>query len=326
MFTLITKLKEKFMEPTKEELAKMTPLERYRLHRQSMEKWFVEENRTQENRKVHTSPSGKYQLTVDSYATKKGCWNYSRGRVYEGEKLVADVKRNYGHFPFAWAEKHTNGHDYLLCGEDYQGQTVVELDTGKRVDLEPDEHMDKGFGFCWADIHPSPDKRVIAVDGCYWACPYEVVLYDFSEPMKLPYKVLERWDEAESFDSWETEGKLLLSRTVDVRKSDGKVLYDLPDEEMNKAEADGDVEEKKITKLWEPKSLNEARSAAARKEYERLLREMMKLPAGAETAYEALADQMDGVERAMTEEDRRAMAQLSADLQKTAAPGTWGAQ
>lgn len=260
MFTLITKLKEKFMEPSKEELARMTPLERYRLHRASMEKWFTEDNRAQEHRKVFTSPSGKYQLTVDSYGTKPGCWNYSRGRVYAGEKLIADVKRNYSHFPFAWAEAHPNGHDYLLCGEDYQGQTVVELDTGARVDLQPDEHMDKGFGFCWVDIHPSPDRKVVAVDGCYWACPYEVVLFDFSEPLKLPYRELERWDEAESFDQWETEGKLLLSRTVEVRKSDGKVLYDLPDEEMDAAEAAGDVEERKLTKLWEPKSLTEVRA------------------------------------------------------------------
>lgn len=257
--TLIRTLKEKFMSLSKEELAKLTPVERYRLHRVELEKKFISEN-ARPNPKEFRSPSERYLLRVTNYSMGKGYWDYSRGEVFEGERKVADVKRNYGHFPFAWVEKHANGHDYLLCGEDYQGQTVVELDTGKRADLEPDENMDKGFGFCWADIHPSPDRKVVAVDGCYWACPYEVVLYDFTEPLKLPYKVLERWDEAEGFESWETEGKLLLSRTVEVRKSDGKVLYELPDDESDKAEADGDVEEKKITKLWEPKSLNEARS------------------------------------------------------------------
>jgi len=254
MFTnLIQILKEKFMP----EAQPLTPVEKYRLHRVEMEKFFTDEN--EQHRREELSPSGKYRLVITSYGTKKGCWNYSRGRVYVGEKLIADVKRNYSSFEWAFAEGHPNGHDYLLCGEDYQGQTVVELDTGLRADTGATEDTMKGFGFCWVRIHPSPDRKVVAVDGCYWACPYEVVLFDFSEPLKLPYRELERWDEAESFDQWETEGKVLLSRTVEVRKSDGKVLYDLPDDEMDKAESDGDTEERKITKLWEPKSLNEVR-------------------------------------------------------------------
>lgn len=255
MFTkLFHTLKEKFM-PTPPTLS---PIEKYRLRRAEMEKYFTDEN--EQGRKEVPSPSGKYRLVITGHGTKPGCWAYSRGRVYAGEKLIADVKRNYSSFEWAWAEGHQNGHDYLLCGEDYQGQTVIELDTGARADSGATEDTMKGFGFCWVGIHPSPDRKVVAVDGCYWACPYEVVLFDFSEPMKLPYRELERWDEAESFDKWETEGKLTLSRTIEVRKSDGKVLYDLPDEELEKAEADGDIEERKLTKLWEPKSLNEARS------------------------------------------------------------------
>ena len=255
MFTnLIQILKEKFMtQPTE-----LSPIEKYRKHRVEMEKYFIAENEAPNPKEV-TSPSGKYRLVITSYGTKPGCWNYSRGRVYAGETLVSDVKRNYSSFEWAWAEGHPNGHDYLLCGEDYQGQTVIELDTGKRVDSGATEDTMKGFGFCWVRISPSPDKKVLAVDGCYWACPYEVVLFDFREPMKLPLPELERWDDVEEFDAWQTEGKLLLSRTVEVRKSDGKVLYDLPDEEMEKAEAAGDVEEKKLTKLWEPKSLTEVR-------------------------------------------------------------------
>lgn len=231
-------------------------LARYKKHREEMEKYFVPENALP-NPKEHCSPSGKYLLRITGYSTKPGCWNYSRGEIFRGSEKIADVKRNYHAFPFAWVEGHPKG-DFFLGGEDYQGQTIVELDTGKRVDTEPDDRMQKGWGFCWASIHPSPDKKVIAVDGCYWACPYEVVLFDFREPMKLPLPELERWDEAEGFESWETEGRLLLSRTIDVRKSDGKPYDDLTDAEQD-AMKNEDFEEKKLTKLWEPKSLTEVR-------------------------------------------------------------------
>jgi hypothetical protein len=327
---LFTRLKEKFMSDEK----KLTEVERYRKYRAEVEKKFESgEYKPSGEPKEHVSPSGKYKLVTTSYATKPGCWDYKRGQVYAGEKLVADVKRNYASFPFAWAEGHKNGHDYLLCGEDYQGYTVIELDTGRRNDLLPESVPRKysykekdgtvktgtvpvypnGYGFCWVGIHPSPDRMVLAIDGCYWACPYEVVLLDFSEPMKFPLWELERWDDAESFDSWETEGKLLLSRTVEVRKSDGKVLYDLPDEEMDKAEADGDVEEKKITKVWEPKMLPASRSAVARKEYERLLKWLEEVGTQSD-ASEVVRDLMDRPWFAMSDEDREAVRKLSTAL------------
>src|SRR3989338_3355568 len=70
----------------------------------SKEEFYTEENRVQEHRKVHLSPSGRYNLTIDVYGTKPGCWSYTRGRVYQVEDgvLLGDVKRNYSSFPFEW--------------------------------------------------------------------------------------------------------------------------------------------------------------------------------------------------------------------------------
>jgi len=229
----------------------MTPQEE---RRNKMASYFTAENLAGEP-KIHNSPSGKYRLVVSTYKTKEGCWNYTRGEVFDGKKLVADVKRNYTTFQYAWAEGHPNGHSYLLCGEDYQGQTVVELDTGKRADSGATEDTTKGFGFCWAVVHPSPDKKVLAVDGCYWGGPYEVVLFDFREPLKLPYPELGRWDEVEEFDTWESNGTLRLVRIRDIRKSDGKLIDDLPEEEIPKLDADWG--ELRVTKLWTPDCLKE---------------------------------------------------------------------
>ena len=104
------------------------------------------------------SLSGRYTLTISEYRTKPEWGDYSRGIVRDKEgNGVVDVKRNYGAFPFCFVE-HPNGHEYLVCGEDYQGQTVVELDTGKRVDYVPPEAQE-GLGFCWAAIESASPHR-----------------------------------------------------------------------------------------------------------------------------------------------------------------------
>ena len=148
------------------------------------EDFFVPENLTGEPR-VELSPSEKYLLVIMKYETKAGCWRYSRGLVQENTeegKVIADVKRNYSSFPFGWIEDHPNGNDYLFCGEDYQGQTIIELNTGERIDFLPDRAQ-LGAGFCMVDYHPNPSKTILAVEGCYWACPYEVKFFDFTDPM-----------------------------------------------------------------------------------------------------------------------------------------------
>ena len=37
--------------------------------------------------------------------------------------------------------------------------------------------------FIWTDVHYDPESNLLAVSGCYWACPYSVIVLDFSEPM-----------------------------------------------------------------------------------------------------------------------------------------------
>jgi len=140
------------------------------------ESFYVEENRLVDKRVVHTSPCESYTLTVDYYGTGKGTWNYSRGRVYHfnGGGPIADVKRNYGSFPFSWVE-HPNGNAYLYCGEDYQSYTIVDLGKGTRVT--------KAIGFCWASHHANPGSRYFAIEGCYWGCPVDVWVYDLEDPM-----------------------------------------------------------------------------------------------------------------------------------------------
>lgn len=215
-------------------------------HKKHQEQYFVEENRCQNCHRVYDSDSEKYSLVIDNYTTQKGCWNYSRGQIFNKETcaLIADIKRNYSAFPFSWAEDHPNGHSYLICGEDYQGQTIIELDTGKRKNYLPlDAH--NGFGFCWAEHYPSPDKKRLAVIGCYWACPYELIIYDFSDPMNLPYKELSIQDAPDNFD-WVDNETAKIEHEVEIRKSDGKRLSELTEEEQDVAYKNSDEDYTKV--------------------------------------------------------------------------------
>lgn len=81
--------------------------------------YFVPENAMVDDRKEHLSPSGKYKLVVTPYSTSAGGWAYSQGLVYrltddQAPQLIAEVQRNYRSMPFAWIERHGNGHDYLV--------------------------------------------------------------------------------------------------------------------------------------------------------------------------------------------------------------------
>jgi hypothetical protein len=207
----------------RKQLFKALPAEeQYKVNRGEIEDYFVPANKAPKDEQVFNSPSEKYKLVVTAYGTKPGAWNYARGKVYRisDGQLVADVKRNYSSFPFMWLEQHIDGHDYLICGEDYQGQTFCQLDTAQQKSYLPIEAYD-GAGFCWADYKLLDDKRTLLVEGCYWACPYEYRLYDISDIMQgWPELTLDVSLELNSKTSVVTDGdKIIWTETEKIFKA-----------------------------------------------------------------------------------------------------------
>lgn len=151
--------------------------------------FIVPKNKTGETKTI-VSPSGKYTLTIEQYTTLPGCWNFSRGIVKKESVILFDIKRNYGTFFYNFVI-HSNGNEYLLCGEDYQGYNILNLTDGTNLAyLRPEARQ--GRGFCWIDANPSPDGTKILIKGCYWACPEEIVIYDFSDPTTVPLREIKR--------------------------------------------------------------------------------------------------------------------------------------
>lgn len=103
--------------------------------------FFVFWHRKREKEETHSiekSDQVKYILKTAPYRTRGVCWDFNLGEVFEEKnskiRKIAEVKRNYHDFWFEWVLNHPDGHDYLVCGKDYQGVTVIRLDTGERYD------------------------------------------------------------------------------------------------------------------------------------------------------------------------------------------------
>jgi hypothetical protein len=205
---------------------------RYERLRLEVEQYFTPEHRADEPSDIRRSPSGAYELEVTPYHTKPGAWDYSRGVVRRSRDrtVVADIKRNYGSFWHAWVQQ--SGNEYLLCGEDYQGYSVINLTSGTHHRHFPEEAY-AGGGFCWVAAYPSPDGRTLAVDGCFWACPYELVIYDLAEPERIPLPELHRIGDLYACKGWGADGDFVFERHYEVRASDGVRIDALPIEEIN---------------------------------------------------------------------------------------------
>ena len=74
---------------------------------------------------------------------------------------------------------HSDGRIYLVFRVDLYGYGVVDLTTGRDFFYVP-----KGpETFIWTAIHYTPVTDVLAVEGCFWACPFGLHLVDFRDPM-----------------------------------------------------------------------------------------------------------------------------------------------
>ena len=147
------------------------------------------------------SPSKQFRLDATNFWSKELNWDLTKVEIYDqilNEKLF-DFFVNESRFFYGWVKAKEV--DYLLCAEDiFGGQTVVDLTNRTMTGYSPNED-----GFIWTDFHLSPDGKILATIGCYWACPYIIKIFDFSDPMKLPLteiKEIELLDNDEIILGW----------------------------------------------------------------------------------------------------------------------------
>lgn len=141
--------------------------------------------------RLEVSPCGRYQFSATLYQINEEITSFGVCELKRADgESIARIESNLG-FSCTWVPQHSSGFSYLITHEDYQGFTVIQLETGERVDYIPPE-AERGEGFCAMQRHPTPDGKVLYVMGCIWARETELVVFDFSEPMAPPYPELWR--------------------------------------------------------------------------------------------------------------------------------------
>ena len=119
---------------------------------------------------------------------------------------------------------HSNGREYLLFRVELYGYGVFDFAAGKEFFYVP-----KGpESFIWTNATYQPQSNMLAVEGCFWACPYGVHLVDFSEPMRESkwvdlFCLLEGgYDNYDDLDFVRWDGDSLVLNAGRLVKEDGK--------------------------------------------------------------------------------------------------------
>jgi len=97
--------------------------------RTEVEAYFTKKNIRSSHEQIVRSPSGSFELKIYEVVTGAGAWGYTLGIVknLHTGSVICEIKRNFSHFWYAWVQ-HQNGYEYLLCGEDYQGYSVLNFE------------------------------------------------------------------------------------------------------------------------------------------------------------------------------------------------------
>lgn len=154
--------------------------------REEITQYFDPTQVVEGSRESSHSPSKKFKLDTVQYRLKAPDrnWVITKVKIHDNtkNKFIFEINVDNDRFFHQWLM--INGSEYLifaeaLCG----GQSVIDLNRKIFESFNTQED-----GFIWTSFDLSPDNTKLAVIGCVWACPYEIKIYDFSNPLALPLR------------------------------------------------------------------------------------------------------------------------------------------
>ena len=107
----------------------------------------------------------------------------SKNNVIVNGRIIYSF-RTYDGSGYFWKILHQNGGQYLVFRQELYGYSVLDIETKKEYQYFPKGSFPSGETFIWAILYYNPNNNILAVDGCYWACPASIVLADFTNPME----------------------------------------------------------------------------------------------------------------------------------------------
>jgi hypothetical protein len=120
---------------------------------------------------------GDYRMVI----TRSGKFPIVEFEIFRGEHRISKLYRNHHSVWYKFVFNHpVTNKDYLLCGEDYQGLTILDLNTGS-VDRHLPLAAHIGQGWCVLELEVV--GAAILAQGCYWGGPLEYRVWDFRNPI-----------------------------------------------------------------------------------------------------------------------------------------------
>lgn len=228
----------------------------------TIDEYYKEENMIGQD--VVVSPTGRFELVNQKYRIKdKEGYLVKRviRRVSDG-KTVAEVKSRTGFStPSEWFMK--DGNEWYLTGQSYMTQTFINCEKGLIYDNYDElkrKADEKGWSineFCWSSMHFSPDMRTLAVCGCIWGGPYEIIFYDISDiskgwiMMKAPF--MECIPDPAEY-GWNSDGSFTFCTSELFTQYKGNLIWlydkeydDIPDEYADNEENDVEIPVRVLT-------------------------------------------------------------------------------
>lgn len=162
----------------------------YQAYRQECAFVFSEEHRSSLPGKTELLSEG-YSVRTDYY-TGQGRYQLhaARHRLLDSGGQVVYTWDNFNDDgEFYRLFPHANGNHYLVFREDLYGYSVLEVETGRTMHYIPEKSwpLDGRQGketFIWTGVAYDAATSLLAVWGCYWACPNGTLLLDFSDPLE----------------------------------------------------------------------------------------------------------------------------------------------
>ncbi|MDE7364954.1 MAG: hypothetical protein K2N27_08775, partial [Ruminococcus sp.] len=137
----------------------------------------------------------EFSFQVQEYEDNRENSIFEANRCALIETSTQKIIHEYNEFdchvrPITKIINHSNGHRYFPFHVDLYGISYLDIDT-----MEVYNYIPEGY----PHLHPAPmgesfiitdafyDKKsdLIAYDGCYWACPNDVMVGDFSNPLNF---------------------------------------------------------------------------------------------------------------------------------------------
>jgi len=137
------------------------------------------------NNKIQSN-YGNYGFMCVPFSFSDTHWFYSEFVIgsHTHDKVI-HFTRDDSDFPYSWVKKHPKKRKYLLCSEDRQAISVIDLNSWKLHTW-----IDENDDFKVKSFFPNRSGTVVAILGSTFGELNTIRFYDLSDPIRFPWKHL----------------------------------------------------------------------------------------------------------------------------------------